>query len=183
MTNIKDRNELLIRLAKVVDAYGADQSRWPDADQVLLRTIVTSDVQAQRLLRDGAALDRILSLAQDCDASATHPKSLADRIMGRIHQHADRGSGEPAQHSAEIVVLPRRKSTSGAPMSASEPVRTRWMAAAALAASLLIGIVVGQSGTLATTTQAAFQLAGLAPVSESTALDEDDYGFDFEGLL
>jgi hypothetical protein len=108
----------LKRIAELASAYGADPSRWPEADRALLRD---------------AALARpdLLAEAQEVDAvlgQASAPPSAAsgrERLLAQIAREAS-----PA--NVIDLGLHRRSRRSFA-----------WPVAAALAASLALGVYLG----------------------------------------
>lgn len=64
MNEPTDRSEMLGRLSRVVEAYGGDHRRWPKADQTRLVASLEGDRQAQNIVREGMALDRLLLMAR-----------------------------------------------------------------------------------------------------------------------
>ena len=68
------------RFDRLVSAYGANSSRWPDADRdaalAFLRDHLEDDLHAQ--LEDAAALDRLLESARD---RASVPGDLEARLL------------------------------------------------------------------------------------------------------
>ena len=51
------------RLAGILDAYGADPSRWPDAERDAARALLADSTEAMALRDSAAALDTALSAA------------------------------------------------------------------------------------------------------------------------
>jgi hypothetical protein len=130
-------------LEHVLETFGANPRRWPEGMRSgLLRLLAVDDV-AQRMLRDAEALDRLIDLAPEISAGRR------SALLGRIVDAAERqprlvsGAGANAGDARE-------------PATASRPSQggrrwTRWssrddvFAGVALAASLAIGIMLGQS--------------------------------------
>ena len=50
MTEISNRNQILERLARVVEAYGADEARWPEKDRTQLAALIATHI-ADRQVR------------------------------------------------------------------------------------------------------------------------------------
>lgn len=123
----------LADLQSALDAFGADRTRWPARVRHELSSFVAANADAQRLLREAEAFDRLL------DAAPTLGPDKIDALVGRICAAAERQpravhANEPrAAESAWISGFGRREQT--------------W-AAAALAASLVIGIFAGQTPSI-----------------------------------
>jgi hypothetical protein len=132
MSNQEDMKQRLDLLDRTLDVYGGDLRRWPDATRARLSEFVTSSEDAKRRIAAGRALDHVLDFAPRL--SETQQSALADRIVAR------------AARQPRVVtrqVLPRHRFGDRI---------NHGMAAAALAASLMIGILSGQSATVASVT-------------------------------
>ncbi len=101
----------LERFKALIEAYGADAKRWPEAEREAAQAFAESSAEAHRLLAGARAIDRFLDGADT--AAAT--RALEDRIM----------AGFPARGGSA-------RGSSG-----------RWIPAAAIAASLALGLVTG----------------------------------------
>lgn len=103
----------------LLEAYGADARRWPEAVREEARAFARSSAGAARLLEAEAKLDRIL------DAAETTPvtRDLEERILASF---PERRTGNARRWIAVLA---------GAPL--------RWTQAAALACSLALGLGVG----------------------------------------
>lgn len=108
------------RLKQLLDAFGAKPERWPDAERAAASALIEGSPEAQRLLRDAAALDRLLDEAE----TAPVTRALEDRILAG---------------------LPERMAPSGGVAAkASRAWSSRhWLPASALAASLVLGLAAG----------------------------------------
>ncbi|MEZ5923935.1 MAG: hypothetical protein R3D57_06070 [Hyphomicrobiaceae bacterium] len=124
----------LERLNIAIDAFGGDPSRWPDGEREALKAIVKHHPELKARLREERALDRVL--AQAPAVPAEQLDRLRERIMGAIAAEA-RAYDDRA--GATVVPLPMRA------RSPRPILRQSWPAAAALAASLLIGVWLGSS--------------------------------------
>jgi hypothetical protein len=152
-------------LDRTLDAYGGNASRWPDGVRARLSAFVDVNSEAQKRVAAAGALDQVLHFATKL--SDAQNATLAEHIVAR------------AAHQPRVV------SNAGTP-----PPRRRvgWhnnhgMAGAALAASLLIGVLAGQNAAFATLTDviAGGSANGALLTSQQvaqgddadTALDED----------
>ncbi|MDX2157530.1 MAG: hypothetical protein SFW09_13585 [Hyphomicrobiaceae bacterium] len=147
-------------LEALLDAFGGQPTRWPADRRHMAEALIEALPEARRMLAEACALDQLLSCAPGADVQRS--ASLADRIVAaavdgngaherRAHPRAAAtrdSQGEGA--SARVIRLPVRKP----PLSAaprSRPLQPRpvhaaaslWQAAAALAASLLVGVSIG----------------------------------------
>ena len=120
MSNVK-----LNRLRAVLDSYGADPLRWPDADRVALASLL-EDEDIQQELRSARELDRILSGASTPEAPTGAQDRLASLAANTPQQEAD----EPAGPFVQTFGVGRFATVS------------------TLAASLFIGIYIGTLGSL-----------------------------------
>lgn len=146
----------LIDFEQVLDTFGANPARWPEARRERLTELAASDNRAQRLLREAKALDAMLSRAAGPPTGDT--RALADRIAGAISSAYDAAplrpliSERPAASAKDrpgtVIAWPRKGPRSTAPAAVPVTVMPRrdrapWRAAALMAASLLVGIFVG----------------------------------------
>lgn len=109
------------RLKEVLEAYGADPRRWPEADRQALAGRAVSQAA------EAAEIDKVLALA-------TLPRAGASAITGILAQAA----GESAGTSNVVLLRPR----------SSRVNISRWFAAVPIAASLALGFYVGSTGSL-----------------------------------
>lgn len=173
MTDKTNRDDLMQRLTDVIDAYGGDRNRWPEADQRRLEVLLSGDDQARKIIEDGAALDRLLTSAEAVETQRSdRSAALADRIMANIEDAAGAGQESAARPSATIISLPNRRASE--PVTVERPVLTpsAWLPVAALAASLMVGIFVGAGGYLESTASSLTELAGLSTSSEALPVDD-----------
>jgi len=130
-----------------LDVYGADRTRWPARDRLRFAGIIGEDEEALRLVSEAAALDRLLDLS--VPISDERERALRDRIMSA---------------AVDAPAKPAHRQVMPAAFGRSE-----WPAAAVLAASLVVGVFLGSSGTLDTTMQEVGDVAGLT----TTVIAED----------
>jgi hypothetical protein len=69
----------LERLARILEAYGADPARWPHAERDAARSLLDRSADARALRDAAAALDGLLDRA----ATAEPSPALAGRILAR----------------------------------------------------------------------------------------------------
>lgn len=146
----------LEQLEAVLDVCGADPRRWPEPLRSGLLKLVATDAAAERLMHEASALDKVLSQAPGL--SAARCAALADRI-------AAAAAAEPRARqtgAGAAVASPSARAPVGTPSVGNVvPLRQRRqrpprgfferdgvLASAALAASLLLGVMLGQSQLL-----------------------------------
>lgn len=154
-------------LQDVLDAYGGDRTRWPAHARLELSQLLSMSPEARKMLTEAQALDRLLDLAPSL------PKDRVAALSARILAEAS--------HSPRVVV-----NTAAARLR--PPVMTQWRrfsaGAAALAASLMIGVLAGQSSTLAPAMSEIANVAGLATGADSQQFAQfDDTESDYEEAL
>lgn len=113
-------------LEAVLDAYGADRTRWPAPVRHTLSSFISGSAEAQRLVREAEAFDRLL------DAAPT----LADERVGELARRIADSAARQPRVVHEGVAAPKRAPIFG--------LREQGWAAAALAASLALGVFAGQ---------------------------------------
>jgi hypothetical protein len=123
-------------LERTLEAYGGNTSRWPDSVRARLLAFVAANSEAQQRVAAAQALDQILNFAPKL--SDVQNVALAERIVAR------------AARQPRVVTK-----------AAAEPVRGRagWQSnhgftGAALAASLVLGVLAGQNSAFTTLTDA-----------------------------
>lgn len=165
MNSPKPEAARLAELAAALDTYGADRTRWPAPLRHALSGLIAASAEAQRMLQDAEDFDRLLDEAPA--ASPDEVARLADRIVAAAERQPRVVSSRPD------APVRQRRSISG---------QNRW-AAAALAASLVLGIVAGQSRTIAPAADLLIGASDQSAASSQLALiDETDRLLD-EDLL
>ena len=119
----------LDRFAELVDAYGAKPERWPEAERPGALALLNDSAQARALREQAAALDTLLDQAV---VPATSP-ALADRILAMAPSPAPLSSARKQGLAGRIRHWLRLEL----------PEAADWRGAAALAASLLVGVALG----------------------------------------
>lgn len=152
MTNKAKPEPTLERLKDVLDANGPDKADWPEDERAALAALSEGSDEGRQLFAAARALSRLLNEAREPTVSG----ALAARII-EAAGHA--GTNQPDN------VVPLRR-------GAKEPAPERFFAphlpqAALLAASLLIGVWAGVSGTVDGLIVAPLELAGLVNADET----------------
>jgi len=110
-----DKQMDLDRLGELLDAYGADRGRWPEAERARARALIEANDRARDLYDDARALDDLLRRA---------------------------GTIEPSlELKAEILAAAGRPRESW--IQALWPFGAAWKPASALAAAIMLGIAAG----------------------------------------
>ena len=163
MTDSANMAQILGLLERTLEAYGGDPSRWPASTRVQLQAFISSNRIAQSKLAEAQSLDRVLGFAPDL--SARQNTELAQRIV-----HA----AERQPRAVGSQTLPARRPT--------PPFGSRGIAAAALAASLVLGILTGQSTVIGSLADA-LVTGDTASLSQQLALGDDGETLLDEDLL
>ena len=79
MTNTSEDKPNLALLESTLERYGADRTRWPADMRRQLAGLLGTSKEAQRLVSEAAALDRLLDMAPSL--SDARGKALAVRIV------------------------------------------------------------------------------------------------------
>lgn len=130
------RQPELARLRRLLDAYGADRRRWPRGAEPDVAALLAAEPAARAADAEARALDRVLDGAPGVEADRA--RALADRIVAEALTR-------PATASGTVIDLAARR---GERTGRVLPRRQLWQAAAAMAASLLLGVVVGGTDLL-----------------------------------
>jgi hypothetical protein len=129
-------------LEALLDAYGADTSRWPKQAQARASVLLASDAQAGRLMAEAKALDALLGRAPLL--APERQSVLAERIVAKALGGASEDSPRKVAAPESGIVIPWPGSARARAAPVWKPSRRPvWSAAALLAASLCIGIFVG----------------------------------------
>jgi hypothetical protein len=126
-------------LAAVLEAYGANTTRWSLAARQRFAALIAENSQAQRLVADAEALDRLLDQAPA--VAAKH----VDAAKGRIFSEMGASPvARPGAAQADNVVAIKRPVASLAAKPAAS--RSLWREAMVLAAALVLGVFAGTAG-------------------------------------
>ena len=127
----------LTEFERLLDVYGGDRTRWPMEARAAAAHLVARHADAQRLLGEAEALDRVLERAPL--PALAKEAVLADRIVAAA-QRSPRivkiGGDRPAERA-----LPAAAPVGRSPLRFSRAnVGAAWL----LVASLMIGVVIGR---------------------------------------
>ena len=138
----------LSRLQALLEAYGADTKRWPHQYRQVAEAMLASHAEARAMWDEARTLELLLDHAPLRDAAPQ--ADLAARIVARAT------SERPAMTAAQPLpdnVVPLRRST---PQTATPPAvrgvgsrRSDWRTGGVLAASLMLGLLIGSFGLTA----------------------------------
>ncbi len=129
MTDASDFEKAKARAQEVLDAYGADEARWPEADRAAVRKTIAMDPVLAKHQAEEAELDSLLALAPVEAPSYV----LQNRILSTQKEEGIGGVGIVKQ----ILDLLWPYGSSAIP-------------AGALAASIVLGATSGAVTTIAT---------------------------------
>lgn len=164
MTTKDNRVEDRQALAHLLEVYGADRTRWPARERLRFASLVAEDDAARRLLAEASALDSLLDLAPKASDAREH--ALKERIVAAALRSAEprfavvAGREEKSRSATSWRAWMRGPSVSQAPASSG------WAAGGLLAASLVVGVLLGSAGTFDTAVQQMAEATGY-----STAVD------------
>lgn len=111
----------LERLRELVDAYGGDPRRWPPAERASAAELLAGSPQAQGLVAEAKAVDRLLDRAPPLAPPILDAERLAARATAAAQDR-------PIVHPAGAMPLAGRG---------------LWLRVASLAAAAVIGFMVG----------------------------------------
>lgn len=177
------QSEEIEALDRLLEVYGADRTRWPARERLRFANLIADEPEAQRLVAEADALDRLLD--QVPTASKEQEQALTERIItaAQAQQNTPDHASKLAPAIASTVKFPawaRRPQQSGT-VSVSQ-----WPAAGLLAASLVLGVMLGSVGTLDSTMQEVAEVAGLSSsvtTDSQFTLGEDTVAWAGEELL
>ena len=140
----------------VLDTFGSDPARWPETRREGLLGLAATDKGAGRLLREAQALDAVLS--RGAGPRIGNTAALADRIAAAVKTPVPAASTGPdiadrtvatSDKPGVVIAWPKAdaRARQAAALTGAMPNRNRataqWRTAAALAASLMLGVFVG----------------------------------------
>jgi hypothetical protein len=165
MTTNDRRVEDRQALERLLAIYGADRTRWPARERLRFASVIAEDTVARRQFDEAAALDRVLDQAPR--ASEARVEALKARIVTAALASTDKGlvrAGTASPAGGNVIPLTRRP--------AFKPTfsRAEWPAAALLAASLVLGVMLGSYGTFDTAVQEVAAVTGYSTSTDSSQL-------------
>jgi hypothetical protein len=164
---VKDRRaEDRQALERLLDVCGADRTRWPARERLRFASFIGEDEGAKRLLAEADALDSLLDLAPR--ASEARERALQERIVAAALRSSETRlavvPGRPLAPEASSLraKLPVLRGLSGV------RVKREWPAAVLLAASLVMGVILGSAGTLDRAVQEVADISGYTTAVDSS---------------
>ena len=158
----------------LLETYGSDPGRWPVLRRAEALALVGDSAAAARLLAEARALDGVLARSGKPDPARLQP--MADIIFAAAMTAAV-AAPDTQSKGARIIQLPVRKRLPETLPAAPWPVRREtsrparepetWRAATALAASLMLGVMLGIADLAPTS---AF---GFGPATEASTGDAE----------
>ena len=159
---VKDRRaEDRLALERLLDVCGADRTRWPARERLRFASFIGEDEGAKRLLAEADALDSLLDLAPR--ASEARERALQERIVAAALRSSETRLAVVASRAAVPAASSLR---SRFPVFARGRVSREWPVVALLAASLVMGVVLGSAGTLDRAVQAVAEASGYTAASD-----------------
>lgn len=161
----------IARLEEVLEVFGANTARWPVAERTALELLVETQGEARRLFGEMQALERVMDVAPTLNAS----DALKARIITAAITNSD--------HEPRVIPL-RPASVDEDHSNSAHRVTTLWPAAA-LAASLALGLYLGVSGVGGQAFESAIQISSISNAGDSDNISwvDDGNGSDAEDLL
>jgi hypothetical protein len=148
-------------------------------------SFICEDEGARRLVTESAALDALLDRAPR--AGEARERALKERIVAAALRSSEvRPTVVPMPAKTKASRLPAWLRQAGfAPSPAGLRGRREWSAAALMAASLVVGVMLGSSGTFDSTVEEVAQATGYATAGDTSqlALGEDIFTTSDEELL
>jgi hypothetical protein len=174
MTSMSNTSMTLGEFERLLDIYGGDRTRWPIDARAAAAHLVARDADAQRLMAEAEALDRVLERAP-LPSLATEA-ALADRIVAAAQRSPRMVKTGGVRQAASDEARAEKAEAS----PANGPVRP-WLAgrrvgaAGLLVASLMFGLLIGRTSLPQQVLPELADLAGLAPDDLTRlALQEED---------
>ena len=170
MTENSISNGDLAALEQALETYGPDRTRWPVDVRHGLSRLIASSAEAQQLVAEAEVFDTLLDRAPVL--SAADNAALLERIVAAAAQQPR------AVHSPVQVPLVRTK-----PIFIGR--QQHGWAAAALAASLVLGVMAGGTQSVGTVSEA-FGIAvsgDSASAEQQLASTDEAEGLIYEDLL
>jgi hypothetical protein len=162
MTSMSNKSMTMVELARLLDVYGSERARWPAEARAAAAQLVVADPAARRLLAETEALDRVLGRAPLPGLGVE--TALAERIVAAAQRSprivrlpsaqrlSEETSAEEAAHDDAAPgrsVVPRVPAAASAGRGGRRGLLSRPMGAAGiLAASLVLGVLIGSGNSL-----------------------------------
>ena len=107
MTSNNENATPLDELAHLLEVWGGEPARWPVRVRLRIATIEAAEPDAQRLLAQARAFDRVFDAGRDALARLAPDKAraLTDRILAAAMATAPAPPAS-APESAQVIALP-----------------------------------------------------------------------------
>jgi hypothetical protein len=157
-------------LERMLESYGGATERWPDQPDAAARDLLASDPALRQAWREAIVMDQMLSAPSAPDAEAQ--RALADRIVAaavrspRLATVEGTGEGPRQAASPQPVAGPRLL----AKISDRLPRKDLRRGLAVLAASLVVGLSLGQMGLVDRTLAGVEEITGVSLTAASLDL-------------
>jgi hypothetical protein len=166
MTTKEKRAEDRQALEHLLEVYGADRTRWPARERLRFASLVAEDDGARRLVSEASALDSLLDLAPKASAAREHV--LKERIVAAALRQT-----EPRFAVVARSTKPARagwRAWTGRASALRAPASSGWAAGGLLAASLVVGVLLGSAGTFDTAVQQVAEATGYSVTDTASHL-------------
>lgn len=174
---------------QLLAVYGSDRARWPLEARTCASELVARNRDAQRLLTETEALDRVLDRAPL--PTLGREAALAARIVASAQrsprvvsvQSRDEAVRMRAVEAGDVVVAQEPARVAPVDASVARPVRRQWrMGVGAAVASLIAGVLIGLTNVPQPVLRPVQQLTGL-PLTNATSTVATGYDPLEEDLL
>lgn len=159
MTNMTEKTGLEL-LDDVLAIYGSDRARWPTGVRNELAGLIASSAEARAMVAEAEALDRLMDLA---------PKMSGDRLA----LLSDRIAAQ-AERTPRMSVIPGTNQPRAKP---APEWRRHATGITALAASLVLGILIGQNATLAPAVSEMATAVGIESLGDGSQIASTDEAY------
>jgi hypothetical protein len=167
MTTREKRAEDRQALEHLLEVYGADRTRWPARERLRFASLVAEDDGARRLVSEASALDSLLDLAPKASAAREH--ALKERIVAAALRQTEPRFSVVAR-STESAAGGGWRAWAHRASALRAAARSGWAAGGLLAASLVVGVLLGSAGTFDTAVQQVAEATGYSVTDTSSHL-------------
>jgi len=170
--DLPDRD--LDALNRHLDAYGPDMARWPLHSQQQFVALLTSDARAQQLWQEAKAIEALVSkvLVEPVPDPSREQIDRLQRLHASVMAAAATGHGAASSYEP-FSTGPMREALARRSASRSMAAVAGWPAYAALAASLVLGLLAGTLG-IADRSLERLQVVGWGDGPSANGVSDDD---------
>jgi hypothetical protein len=135
-----DKEMMLERIETLVATYGAARDRWPADDRAAIEAFLAASPEAQHLVAEAEALDRLLNQASST-ATLAQVRRVRERLFAELDAQTGTAGSDASDAGEGATVIPFQIPARVRPAeSVKQPL---WREAALLAAALMLGVFVG----------------------------------------